>query len=112
MAIEEIKKRLGDEDEETRRSAVEELGKMEGEEVMDLVLSAMADPSWRVRKTAVEALEVFQGEKDLIPALIDALRSHDNAGLVNSAVEVLTKIGPATVPYLIAAIKDTDGDMR
>ncbi len=112
MTIEDIKKRLGDSEEETRRLAVEELGKMQGEDALALVLLAMADPSWRVRKTAVEALEVFQGEKDLIPALIDALRSQDNAGLVNSAVEVLTKIGPATLPYLIGAIKDRDGDTR
>lgn len=110
--LDEVKKRLLEGSEEERRAAVDSLRELKGKEAMGLILSALGDPSWRVRKTAEEALEGFLGEEGLAPALISSLRSEDNAGLRNSAVAVLIRMGAPAVSYLVKAIKDPDRDIR
>lgn len=110
--LEEIKKRLLEGNEEERRAAVDALASLRGNEAMELILSALGDQSWRVRKTAEQALEGFLGDEGLVTSLISALRSGDNAGLRNSAAAALIRVGQAAVPYLKEAIKDPDRDIR
>lgn len=110
--LDEIKKKLLSGDEEERRTAVENLQAVKDLEVMDLLVSALGDPSWRIRKTAEEALEAYFGDELLIVALIGALRSEENAGMRNSAAEVLVKTGRQAVPALINELKDPDRDIR
>lgn len=110
--IEEIKKRLLEGDEEARRVAVEALGCMRDKEAIMLLVSALGDQSWRVRKTAEGILEGLAGEESLVPALIGCLRSEDNAGMRNSAASVLVRIGWSAIPYLIETLKDVDKDIR
>ena len=57
--IEDMKKRLLEGDEEERRVAVEALGGVRDREAVLLLVSALGDQSWRVRKTAEEILEGF-----------------------------------------------------
>jgi len=110
--IEDLKKRLLEGDEEERRVAVEALGGLREKEAVLLLVSALGDKSWRVRKTSEEILEGFAGEESLVPALIGSLRSEDNAGMRNSAASVLVRIGWSAIPYLIETLKDVDKDIR
>lgn len=110
--LEDIKKKLISRDEEERRAAVENLQAVKDREVMDLLVAALGDSSWRVRKTAEEGLEAYLGDEQLVVALIGALRSEENAGMRNSAAEVLIKAGKHAVPFLIKILKDPDRDIR
>ncbi|WP_268898975.1 HEAT repeat domain-containing protein [Geomonas diazotrophica] len=100
-------------DEEQRRFAVMSLRRRPFPEVMELLFRAMGDDSWRVRKEAVgvvlQAQPLQAGE---IEALIALLRSADNAGLRNSAVESLERIGEPAVEHLCAHLGDPDHDLR
>ena len=78
-------------DAEVRREAVLDLAGG-GSDALPLLLRAMGDVDWRVRKTAVEALLSIGGES-VIAGLIRALSAHDNAGARNSAIEALVQIG-------------------
>lgn len=110
--LDEIKKRLLEGTEEERRVAVDSLRELKGKEAMNLILSALGDPSWRVRKTAEDALEAHIGEEELVRNLISSLRSEENAGLRNSAAALLVRVGRSAIPYLKETLKDPDRDIR
>ena len=103
---------LSSKETEIRRRAVERLGELRTEECIEPLLKALGDEDWRVRKTAVPALLNFEHNDKIFIGLISSLRSEDNAGLRNAAVEVLTKLGALSVPFLIDAFKDDDRDVR
>lgn len=74
---------------------------------------AMGDQSWRVRKEAVAVLLSAQPlGTEGIERLIDLLRSADNAGLRNSAVESLERLGASAVDALCGHLGDPDHDLR
>ncbi|HYA87173.1 MAG TPA: HEAT repeat domain-containing protein [Nitrospirota bacterium] len=97
-------------DAEERREAVLELADI-GSESLPLLLRAVGDVDWRVRKTAVEAL-LSLGGANVIAGLIQALSSHDNAGARNSAIEALVQIGGQAVDPLLGIIETPDSDVR
>ncbi len=97
---------------EVRRNAVERLGELHTGECVEPLLSALGDKDWRVRKTSVSALLNFEPNDKIFIGLISSLRSEDNAGMRNAAVEALTKLGALSVPFLIDAFKDDDRDVR
>ncbi|MDH4226136.1 MAG: HEAT repeat domain-containing protein [Deltaproteobacteria bacterium] len=108
----DIRKKLADPDEESRIAAVESLRSRAFDDSAALLMEALGDLSWRVRKTAADALTPHIGDESLISRLIEALRNQDNAGLRNSAVELLTKAGGASLRLLLAALKDKDEAIR
>lgn len=112
MTLELIKKQIVGGNEEERRAAAEALASLKGKDAMGLLISALGDASWRVRKTAEAALEGFLEEECLITDLILCLSSEENAGLRNSAAAVLAKIGGPAVPCLVEILGDTDEDIR
>lgn len=80
---------------------------------LPLLFTAMGDESWRVRKEAVSVLLEAQPLGDrAIEGLIGLLRAADNAGLRNSAVESLERLGESAVGSLCAHLDDPDHDMR
>jgi len=97
-------------DAEERREAAVDLGRA-GSAAAPLLLRAMGDVDWRVRKTAVEALVAIGGDP-VIADLVQTLSSHDNAGARNSAIEALIHIGVPVVGALLAAITTPDADVR
>jgi HEAT repeat protein len=97
-------------DAEERRQAVLALSSR-GTEALPLLLRAMGDVDWRVRKTAVEALLTLGGAT-VIAGLIRALSAHDNAGARNSAIEALVQIGGPAVAPLLGMIETPDPDVR
>jgi len=84
--------------------------------ILPLIKKAMGDASWRVRKSAVNAVVSFTEDVDALPSLlalmIDVLHSEDNAGLRNSAVECLTRLGIKSIPCLVQNLNDRDHDVR
>ena len=99
-------------DEQSRISVVEAMRGDSGTDAMERLVVAMGDTSWRVRKTATDVLQGFVREGRFVPLLINALRNGDNAGLRNSAVEMLVKVGARAVPALTEAAVDYDEDIR
>ncbi len=115
--IDELSKKVDNPDEEARRDAIEGLQGMSFEpKILLLIEKALGDTSWRVRKSAVNAAVSF-GENtaavsSIAALMIDVLHSEDNAGLRNSAVECLTRLGMKSVPYLVQNLDDKDHDVR
>lgn len=103
-------KKLQSRDAEERREAALDLGRA-GREAIPILLKALGDADWRVRKTAVEGLVAFDGG-EVIQGFIRCLSSHDNAGTRNSAIEGLIHIGPRSVDALLAALDSPDADVR
>ncbi len=111
----ELSRQLESSDEEQRRLAVESIkGDCSGESI-GFIFKALGDDSWRVRKTAVDAMLLCSCEgsqSSLIDKLTDSLRDEENPGLRNSAIEVLIQIGSPAAPKLIELFKDPDPDIR
>jgi len=103
---------LDDAREEIRYHAVGRLGGAFDPPPIPFLLKALGDCSWRVRKRAVEiSLEKLRSQEGLA-ALVQALGDDENAGLRNSATEVLIQIGPVAIPELILGWSARDKDIR
>lgn len=98
--------------EEIRYQAVRRLPEAFDKPPIGHLIRALGDESWRVRKCASEVLTQTDAAPEMIQALIMALGEEDNAGLRNSATEVLVKIGVPAVPGLLDVLKDGDKDER
>jgi len=101
-----------DEDIELRRKAVEGLRGKPSETAIPLLISAMQDSSWRVRKTASEILIEEHPPEQYIKGLIGLLYLEENAGARNSAIEALIRLGKRATPFLIDAFDTPDRDSR
>jgi HEAT repeat protein len=110
--LESLAGQLRSADEEKRRGAVLELAGYPLAVTKDLLFGALGDGSWRVRKEAVDALLAGSVTVGIMEDLVDLLRSHDNAGLRNSAVEALERLGSRAVPVLCGHTADADHDVR
>ncbi len=108
--LEHLGTKLASSDAEERREAAVDLGRV-GRPAVPLLLRALADTDWRVRKTAVEALVALGGE-DVTSGLVRHLSAEDNAGARNSAIEALAILGAASVPALLPLLKNNDPDVR
>lgn len=97
-------------DEEARRLKV--VSAASGDADLDIVLAGFGDASWRVRKAALDVSGRFFSHPRLLPALVDSLRSDDNAGLRNAAAEALRRIGEAAIAELSRAVSSTDPDWQ
>ena len=103
---------LASSDEEVRRLAVERASAIGMDEALPLLLDALGDASWRVRKAAVARLVASPSSSQVELALIDALSDGENPGRRNSAFEALVSMGTRVVPTLISALSADDIDVR
>ena len=110
--MQELAKHLSDSNIEIRREAVEKMSRMKDLSCVPLLLTAMQDVSWRVRKTAVDILFQDYPTEDYINGLIKLLYIEDNAGARNSAIETLIRLGKKATVYLIEAFKTPNKDVR
>lgn len=108
--LELISRKLESSDAEERREAAVDLARL-GRDSIPLLLRAMGDRDWRVRKTAVEALVGFGGP-EVTAGLVQRLSAEDNAGARNSAIEALVLLGAASVDALLPLLDTTDPDER
>ncbi len=107
----EIARALASSDPEERRRAVSLIAPLAIGEAVPLVLLALGDPDWRVRKEGTVAARAFLPEEALIVALVAALRTSE-VGLCNAAVDVLGAAGAAATPHLAAALRTLGPDGR
>ncbi|XXX79597.1 HEAT repeat domain-containing protein [Sorangium sp. So ce134] len=138
MPIAAIAVALAADDAEERRQAAARLGRADVTEALPLLLRALGDPDWRVRKEATYACHrliqagappAAEGERPpapqggaegerpsaaqvLVGALLDALRTSDDVGLRNAAIEVLGYCGRDATPALVGALAELKGDER
>ncbi len=100
------------EQEEQRLQGLKLLSSMDLAEHLPLLLSALGDDSWRVRKEAVELFLATPRAGVLAAEIVELLHSQDNAGLRNAAVEILTRLGRHSVPALLDELPCNDHDVR
>jgi HEAT repeat protein len=103
---------LRSEDEEVRRLAVERTALLSQDEVVERLVECLGDPSWRVRKSAVERLSAWPDADAVAAALCAALADGENPGRRNAAVDALVRRGAAALPRLVAAAQVADPDVR
>ncbi|HLV65892.1 MAG TPA: HEAT repeat domain-containing protein [Polyangiaceae bacterium] len=77
-----------------------------------LVLRALGDDDWRVRKEAVAAALALSPSRELLDQLVSALGAGDNVGLRNAAVEAIAGYGQEAVEALLQALPSLDADGR
>lgn len=107
-----IEKLLQSSDEEERLAALRLLDRKRLEQSLFLLFNALGDDSWRVRKEAADVFLSWPGAGEHIPDIIRFLYSEENAGLRNTAVEILTRLGKLAVPYLLDEVRSDDHDVR
>jgi HEAT repeat protein len=97
---------------EARRVAVQQIAKVAGAEASDLLLRALGDEDWRVRKEAAVIAPALEQRDDAVRALVGVLKEMDNIGLRNAAVEALVAIGPDAVGPTVEILPRLDADAR
>jgi len=110
--MQELEKLFDNKDVEVRIEAVEKLRGRASEASISLLLKAMKDVSWRVRKTAVEILLEDYSIDAYINGLVALLYIDDNAGARNSAIETLIKLNQKATPFLLEAFNTENRDVR
>lgn len=78
----------------------------------DLLLRALKDTSWRVRKAAVETLVDEYKPESFLDKLVELLYDDDNAGARNAAIETFVRLGSVSVPTLQHSYESGDSDVR
>ncbi len=109
---ESILRDLESSDEEVRRLAVERVGAIGVEDSIPVLIEALGDPSWRVRKASVERFAACPDITLAADALIPELAEEDDPGRRNAAVEALIRCGSKAVPLVVDAIGTNDPDVR
>lgn len=93
--------RLRSEDAETRRLAVRDVPGSTVEGALELLVRALGDDNWRVRKEAAARVSAWPEAVAAIRLLLTALREEEDVGCRNAVVEALSAIGrPAVAPIL------------
>jgi HEAT repeat protein len=112
METQNLGKLLKDTDIEVRKEVLENLRGKPSDTYINLLLSAMEDTSWRVRKTAIDILLSEYPIEKYIGGLINLLYREDNAGARNSAIEALILLNKKATTFLIEAFKTANRDVR
>jgi HEAT repeat protein len=112
MSEENVLRALKSSDPEERRRAVLDIPSSPEAGWPRLVLMAMGDADWRVRKEAVSVARALTASRDVLDALVSVFRPGDNVGLRNAAVEALGGFGSSAVDAIRASIPALDADGR
>jgi len=110
--MQELKRLLKDDDVEVRRETLESIRGLQDTTCISLLLSAMEDMSWRVRKTAIDILLDEYPVEAYINGLIQLLYLDDNAGARNSAIEALVRLNKKATLFLIEEFHTPNKDVR
>jgi len=100
------------ENEDDRLQAVRLVAAAGAEERLAELYRAMGDTSWRVRKEAAEVFLQIRNAASLAGEIIELLHSQDNAGLRNTAAEILIRFGRQGVQSLLDELHCKDHDVR
>ncbi len=110
--MEKLRRQINDSNVDVRREAVESMRGMKTDSCIPLLLKAMEDVSWRVRKSAVDVLLQDYLLEKYVRGLIGLLYIEDNAGARNSAIEALVRLGRKATAFLIEAFQTPNRDVR
>lgn len=110
--VSSVRARLADPEPEVRRLATQEIPSLPAPESCELLLVALGDTDWRVRKEAATVAPRVEPRTAVVFAVARALDDHEEIGLRNAAVEALVSIGPDAVPGAIDALTRLDADGR
>jgi len=110
--LEEIRERLRSDNAEERRRAICDLpgGWVPG--ALDVLVSALADENWRVRKEAVGRVAGWPDADGAVAALVAVLRDEDDVGWRNAVVEALSRIGKPAVGALLSELDSAGGQHK
>ncbi|HKY38131.1 MAG TPA: HEAT repeat domain-containing protein [Polyangiaceae bacterium] len=97
-------------DPEERRRAVVRIAELPASQRVQLLLMALGDEDWRVRKEAIGLTADLGPEPELLAALAGVFAPGDNVGLRNAAVEALGAFGIFAVETLSPRISKLDAD--
>ncbi len=100
----EIQHDIGSMSEEEKVAFAGSIGTLQFDDNRELFTALLGDESFRVRKTALDALLRAQDPDRLTGLFIDIINSQDNAGLRTAGVEGLTKTGKKAIKHIIRAI--------
>jgi HEAT repeat protein len=107
-----VQRDLASEDAEVRRRAVASLAHDDVPDRASMLIAALGDSDWRVRKEAVGVAIEHAEPWDLFARLVDALCQGENVGLRNAALEVLERLGPRSSSALLAALSSAPSSAR
>jgi HEAT repeat protein len=108
----EAKDALASADPEKRRRGVAEIARAPEADQPALLVRALGDADWRVRKETVGIARTLASSREVIDALVRVLGSGDNVGLRNAAVEALAGFGARAVDAVRSAAVEFDADGR
>jgi HEAT repeat protein len=106
----DIQRDLDSPDPEVRRRATARIVGLGAAEVPALVIRALGDADWRVRKEATQVAVSLGPSPALLDKLVAQLFPNDNVGLRNAVVETLASFGGRAVAVVIAALARLDAD--
>jgi HEAT repeat protein len=110
--LEELTRALSAAEPETRRLAARSLSSAKSSDAASLLVAALGDSDWRVRKEAVAAAASMSPREPVLDALAAALDKKDDIGLRNAAVEALRAIGLPSLSIAERAFATLDPDGR
>lgn len=99
-------------DPEERRRAVAEIPSSLDSDWPELIVTALGDADWRVRKEAVTVARALTASREVLDAITQVLGPGDNVGLRNAAVEALGGFGSLAVDAMRSAVPSLDADGR
>jgi HEAT repeat protein len=97
---------------EARRVAVQQIAKVRGHAVPELLMRALSDDDWRVRKEGAAVAPILEPRAEIVAALVAALGDRVNIALRNAAVEALVAIGADSIAPAVDALASLDADGR
>ncbi len=110
--LEDTKRRMRDPSPEVRRRAVMSLEQALGPEADELIIEALGDEDWRVRKEAVSLAAVSARRGDLLDSLVQSMLQEENVGQRNAAAEALASAGRPAVDAILGAMSRFDESGR
>lgn len=99
-------------DPEVRRRATIAVAGAEAATHAPLLMGALGDADWRVRKEAVNVAAQVAEAWGLLPELVEVLCQGENVGLRNAALEVLERLGPRAASTLLVALPRVSDSAR
>lgn len=103
---------LDSSDPEQRRLAVALLAQSRAPGTHQLIIRALGDDDWRVRKEAIAAAIEVGPLPELLDGLVGVFSSSDNVGLRNAATEALAGFGQPAVTRISEELAALDADGR
>ncbi|MEO7327989.1 MAG: HEAT repeat domain-containing protein [Minicystis sp.] len=110
--ISPLRQALASPDAEERRQATARLGQLALDVALPLLVQALGDEDWRVRKEATLVTRPLAAAPALIAAMIETFSTSHDVGLRNAAIDVLIGAGAAATTALAAALPKLDADGR